>query len=301
MWFTNGSQQFDRADHDVGAGHELHRPRHLGPAAHHGRARRRAVVHELRSTTRSVGSRRRAWSPSTTASSILAPQGITVGPDGALWFTNAYNNSIGRITTSGAVSNFTGPSISSPSGIAAGPDGALWFTNVSNNSIGRITTSGAVTNFTDSMHLGAVGHHAGPGRCAVVHQLPPTTRSVGSRRREWSRPTQDPSISGPSGIAAGPDGALWFTNMETNRIGRITTAGVVSDYPAPNASGAYNITRGIGSCAVVHQLLRSDSRVDRAPPAADRKGQVQRRAVLPRRETSAGFGVESGHGGRRDR
>jgi streptogramin lyase len=27
------------------------------------------------------------------------PQGITTGPDGALWFTNYDGNSIGRITT----------------------------------------------------------------------------------------------------------------------------------------------------------------------------------------------------------
>jgi virginiamycin B lyase len=35
-----------------------------------------------------------------TASGIGQPEGITVGPDGALWFTNRTGNSIGRITTS---------------------------------------------------------------------------------------------------------------------------------------------------------------------------------------------------------
>ena len=57
------------------------------------------------------------------------------------------NNSIGRITTAGVVTNYTGTGISGPAGIAAGPDGALWFTNYSNNSIGRITTAGVVTNY----------------------------------------------------------------------------------------------------------------------------------------------------------
>jgi hypothetical protein len=75
---------------------------------------------------------------------------ITSGPDGALWFTNAGNNSIGRITTSGTVTNYTDPSIDDPYGITSGPDGALWFTNAGNNSIGRITTSGTVTNYTGS-------------------------------------------------------------------------------------------------------------------------------------------------------
>ena len=58
------------------------------------------------------------------------PQGITVGPDGALWFTNFANNTIGRITTDGVVTNYyTGVGIDGPQGITVGPDGALWFTN----------------------------------------------------------------------------------------------------------------------------------------------------------------------------
>jgi virginiamycin B lyase len=39
--------------------------------------------------------------------------------------------------------------------------------------------------------------------------------------------------SGPYGIVAGPDGALWFTEMRGGRIGRITTGGEVSAYPLP--------------------------------------------------------------------
>jgi len=74
---------------------------------------------------------------------------ITAGSDGALWFTNADNNSIGRITTAGVVTNYTGAGINFPQGITAGPDGALWFTNESNGSIGRITTAGVLSFYTD--------------------------------------------------------------------------------------------------------------------------------------------------------
>ena len=35
--------------------------------------------------------------------------------------------------------------------------------------------------------------------------------------------------SGPYGITAGPDGALWFTEQTGNRIGRMTTGGVVTN------------------------------------------------------------------------
>ena len=77
-----------------------------------------------------------------------APEGVTTGPDGALWFTNANNNSIGRITTAGVVTNYTGTGIDAPRSITTGPDGALWFTNWYNSSIGRITTAGVVSNYT---------------------------------------------------------------------------------------------------------------------------------------------------------
>ncbi len=67
------------------------------------------------------------------------PQGIAAGPDGALWFANRGEpDSIGRITTSGTVTSYTGPGVDSPTGIAAGPDGGMWFTNTGNDTIGRI-------------------------------------------------------------------------------------------------------------------------------------------------------------------
>jgi streptogramin lyase len=39
-------------------------------------------------------------------------------------------------------------------------------------------------------------------------------------------------------IVAGPDGALWFTEKGANNVGRITTAGQITEFPIPNnASG----------------------------------------------------------------
>ncbi len=39
-----------------------------------------------------------------------SPNDITTGPDGALWFTEAQTNKIGRVTTSGTTTEFTIPS-----------------------------------------------------------------------------------------------------------------------------------------------------------------------------------------------
>jgi uncharacterized protein (TIGR03437 family) len=53
------------------------------------------------------------------------------------------------------------------------------------------------------------------------------------------------AMSQPSGIAAGPDGALWFTESGANQIGRITTAGTITEYRVPTAaSEPTGITKG---------------------------------------------------------
>jgi virginiamycin B lyase len=65
--------------------------------------------------------------------------GITVGPDGALWFVENKANKIGRITTAGVITNeFPIPTPNSgPGFITVGPDGALWFNEGGANNIGR--------------------------------------------------------------------------------------------------------------------------------------------------------------------
>src|SRR5262249_25184565 len=49
----------------------------------------------------------------------------------------------------------------------------------------------------------------------------------------------------PVGIATGPDGALWFTESSSvsTKIGRITTAGVFTEFPAPT-NNPFDITAG---------------------------------------------------------
>jgi streptogramin lyase len=50
----------------------------------------------------------------------------------------------------------------------------------------------------------------------------------------------------PRGIAAGPDGNLWFTEENANRIGKITPAGVVTEYRVGSTanSNPYGIAGG---------------------------------------------------------
>ena len=119
----------------------------------------------------------------------------SVRADGAMWFTENSNNSIGRITMDGTITEFALPDANSlPWGIALGPDDAMWFAQYSGNRIGRITMKGTITHY----------------------KLP----TAGSQ---------------PSNVAAGPDGAMWFTERATNKVSRIRMNGVIRSFTVPQA------------------------------------------------------------------
>ena len=219
---------------------------------------------------------RAASSPTTRAPASVDPAGIAAGPDGALWFTNTGNNSIGRITTSGVVTNYTGTGIATRPGSRPGrtaPSGSP--TGTGNNSIGRITTGGDVTNYTGTGISDPDGIAAGPDgalwftNCGSDSIGRITTGGVVTNYTGTG-------ISVPAGITAGPDGALWFTNYGNDSIGRITTGGVVTNYTGPGISEPFGITARAGRRPVVHQRRQQ---LDRADRDERRRLQLQR---LPR-------------------
>ena len=181
--------------------------------------------------------------------SIAHPESITAGPDGALWFTNEGNSSIGRITAAGSITNYTDPSISEPFNITAGPDGALWFTNLGNHSIGRITTAGAISNYSDPNY----SHYssqplditAGPDGALWFTNGDHTIGRITTTGQitDYPVPTSG-DADNPYGIAAGSDGAVWYTDANGNAIGRITTGGAVTVYTDPIISQPDGITAG---------------------------------------------------------
>jgi virginiamycin B lyase len=153
------------------------------------------------------------------------PGGITTGPDGNIWFTERTPNTVARITPSGTITEFPIPSTvpvtsdnptgsSDPRFIRLGSDGALWFTELLANKIGRITTAGTITEFQ-------VPTTVPPAPVPVPVGVPPMPSSnvIGS--------------SEPRGLILGPDGNMWFTEFLGSKIGRITPAGVITEFPTP--------------------------------------------------------------------
>jgi virginiamycin B lyase len=158
---------------------------------------------------------------------------IATGPDGALWFTEANAGKIGRITTSGATTEYTATGVRDPESIVSGPQNALWFGQP--RAIGRIQTNGEITLFPTPPAGGSV-----------------TVLTTGSDGRIWyTARTPDEIVAMatdgtfteyllgqgkvPVGIVTGQDGALWFSEVGTNKIARITISGEITEFPLPRS------------------------------------------------------------------
>ena len=77
--------------------------------------------------------------------------------------------------------------------------------------------------------------------------------------------------------AAGPDGNLWFTEFNRNRIGRITPSGVVTEFSVGITAGAdpYGHHGRSRRQPLVHGINFSGNRIGRITPR--RRHRVQRR------------------------
>ncbi|HVA11174.1 MAG TPA: Ig-like domain-containing protein [Candidatus Dormibacteraeota bacterium] len=171
------------------------------------------------------------------AGSGSQPFHITTGPDGNLWFTEQTGDNIGKITTSGVVTEYSVPTFGAqPGSITAGPDGNLWFTEFSGDHIGKITTSGVVTEYPmapSGIEFGGIT--AGPDGNLWFTMI--NSNQVGKITTSGTVTKYTiPGGGGEQYITAGPDGNLWFTEQNANKIGKITTSGTVTEYDAPGTN-----------------------------------------------------------------
>lgn len=118
-------------------------------------------------------------------SQIRQANQLIVAPDGTLWFSDYFTETIGHLEMSGPVRLAAYFDVKSrPVALAMDREGRVWFADADTNSLGWITTDGKV----------------------FKKQLP--TRNAY-----------------PAGIAIGSDGAVWFTEYNLGRIGRFTLPG----------------------------------------------------------------------------
>ena len=192
---------------------------------------------------------------------------MTLGPDGALWITESKGLRLGRYAIPGSITEFPLPQPGSqPSGITTSPGPivvAIGHTGSSGGTIGTTQPgSGTVNQYPTSPPVspGGIGMGTGctfgvtdeigntvgtglpPGCSPGPHRQVQATDTVTISLSVHSIPTTD---SHPRGITWGPDDAYWFTEYTGNKIGRITTAGQLTEYPLPTAnSHPQQITAG---------------------------------------------------------
>lgn len=139
------------------------------------------------------------------------PFSMTVGSDGNLWFTDEGTNNIGRITTSGTITEYNLTNSGSqyhgivPAYIVAGPDNNLWITDYN---------KGAVTVFS-------------PSSLTVVKEF-------------MSSPTVYPNNltnnALPNQIIEGPDNDMWWVNSGSGTVAKISPSATSGSAPTEFSS-----------------------------------------------------------------
>ena len=182
-----------------------------------------------------------------------APWGIAVGPDRKIWFTEVSSGKVGQLDPeTGAIREFDLPTAySQPQGIVAGADGALWGTEAAGNRIFRMTTDGRATEFPiPTRNSVPVAIATGRYGYLWVSELEGGNLLRVSKNGSMKE-FRLPAGARPYGLVSAPDGNVWFADRGTNRIGQVTPAGRVFDFPiaTPNAQPTAILALGLGSFA----------------------------------------------------
>jgi virginiamycin B lyase len=198
--------------------------------------------------------------------------GITAGPDGAIWFTQAQTGTVARIEGDGGITELV---LTVPDGgalapveIATGADGNLWI-SLFPDGVARVSPAGVATRFDVSI--------------ADAGSLEPSVLAAGPDGNVWFASAALPVISRITpagvvthypvstrsfGVAAGPEGAVWFTMVK--KLGRVTFGPdpTITEFDTPDMQPA-EIAVG-PDCASVYVADALGNRVRRfTPPAGD--------------------------------
>jgi len=195
----------------------------------------------------------------------------TIGPDGNVWYSvygapmgydgcngpdcpPEYLVKVNQNANGGPPAMYKPPQYpngngTEPNVVAVGPDNDIWLggTGMPNVTGGtgfdRYSTSGVLLGTVPmKMNYLMVAAVAGPDHNMWVLGGDDVFRVTPSgATTDYRVPT---SNSGPSYITVGGDGALWFTEAVSGKLGRITTAGKITEYTIPNAGGQNNLVLG---------------------------------------------------------
>jgi streptogramin lyase len=199
--------------------------------------------------------------------------GLTLGPDGNVWFTCSFPSLVGRITPGGVITTFDGiqspgtpslfasastiiPSPTTLTGIATGADGNLWVAMVGPQRVARITPAGAISVFDNGFGNDVVNIAAGPdGNLWMTTSY--STPYLFARATPPAPGTTNPlavSLAGPGTVNYAPvtaactisTGSCTTTYLNSTTV-TLTAATVSTDFPFVGWLGDCT---GTGTCVL---------------------------------------------------
>lgn len=146
---------------------------------------------------------------------------------GNIWFTDFDDDLIGRVVVAtSTITTFPVPSgMNHPFGIGLGADGSLWYTTNPAGKVGVLTTAGAFSqSFTVPSNVRADGEIVqGADGAMYFHSSSNRIGRISTAGAVSSYYTS--KLSTATGIAAGPDGNVWFTSAFNNKVGYLVPDG----------------------------------------------------------------------------
>jgi len=168
--------------------------------------------------------------------------GLSLGPDGNIWFAEDRQPKVGRITPDGVITEFSLPPNRRPGATAAGPNGEVWFDYFDQSStgfasgLGRINTAdGTISTISLpsgaielAMHLGADGNMwvSVSGSAYAILRVTPAGQIT-----TFSLPSVSQSNALGAEMLLAADRNIWFTYA--NNLARMKRDGTVTLFPLP--------------------------------------------------------------------
>lgn len=179
------------------------------------------------------------------------PVDLVAGPGNLLWFTEqgpAPGIASFAPGTAGATVTEYAIAGSKPTYIINGPvPNTLAFSDPGHNAIGQITSTGTVTETAiPTANAGPMGL-AVLGSTQKIYFAEHDASKIGILDTATNTITEVPTLTpnaGPTAVVAAQDGAIWFTENNAAKLGRLSPTGAMSEYPLTPATSATGLVQG---------------------------------------------------------